>query len=364
MIVTNFETAINGGKKTFEGIFESMSKATKADERLRKVVLNEKFSWTRIKGLTGEREGSLRWLFWLTMPILLCLAGWSIVKYVLYVMIIRPADPARRALGPERNLLFFDRAHWLLERTRNGVTSWTALAAIYASLLVVKTERGLRKWFGWFWFSQPEAQAVRNRVLEVLDNTYQHLEKCWLRGQKDLRVVSLAAGSADATIMAVWFFLNKYPEARPGVELVLVDINPDSLEMAKAHARKWGLSDLLTTYCEKIGDFSSRPEAFAAFKVVEMSGFLDYRGEKSFISSCDAAYRVLADEGLFIGAQIGPSPWSWVTRWITGWPGLIRRTPAQFNQLLLKTELINIRWWFQTEPHGIYTLVFCEKSNA
>ncbi len=361
MLVSNLEEIVNGGKKSFEGIFESMSKATKADECLREIVLDERFSWTKKKGLTGEREYRLRWLFWLAMPILLCLAGWSIIKYISYIWIIRPTDPARKVLGPKKNLFLFDRAHWLLERTRNGVTSWTALAAIYSSLLVLSTERGLRKWFGWFWFSQPEAQAVRNRVLEVLDKTYQHLEKCWLQEKKKLWIVSLASGSADATIMAVYFFLKEHPEARSSLKLVLVDINPNSLQMARDYAEKWGIGELLITYCEKISDFSSRSEYQKTFDIVEMSGFLDYRGEKSFISSCDMAYHLLDEKGLFIGAQIAPSPWSWVTRWITGWPGLIRRTSNDFRRLLYKTKLVHTSWWFHTEPHRIYTLVFCEK---
>ncbi len=359
MIVSEFQAAVSGGREKYESIFESLSKATKADERLRAVVLDGRFSWTRIRGLTGKREAGLRWLYWVSMPVLLVLAMWSIVKYVLYIMIIRPKDPARRALGPERNLFLFDRAHWLLERTRNGVTSWTALAAIYASLLVVKTERGLRKWLGWFWFSQPEAQAVRNRVLEVLDNTYGHLEKCWSRGEKNLQVVSLAAGSADATIMAVYFFLEQHPDARPGVKLFLVDINQDSLNMAEDQAWELGIDDLLVTYCEKISDFAARSEVRGNFHVVEMSGFLDYRGNRSFVSSCNSACRVLRGDGLFIGAQIGPSPWSWVTRWITGWPGLIRRTPDEFRRLLSKTGLAKIQCRFHTEPHGVYTIAFC-----
>lgn len=359
MIIGGIERAVAGDAGHVD-LVEDLAVATKADDRLRAVVMNPNFSWTLQYGLTGQRERTQHWLYWAMMPVFLFLAAWSIVKYVLYVTVVRPSDRVRRALGPTHNLFAFDRAHWLLERTRNGVTSWTALAAIYASLLVIKTERGLRKWVGRFWFSQPEAQAVRNRVLEVLDSTYYHLKKTWLAGGRDMWVLSLACGSAQATIDALVFFLDHYPDARAHVHLVLVDKNQESLDLALAVARSRGIGYLVETHCEDIGVFTARPEFQGKFTVVENSGFLDYRPDDSFVRTCDGSYRMVRPGGLFIGAQIGHSPWAFVTRWITGWPGLVRRDLISFRYLVYQSEFRNVPMRFITEPNGIYGLVFCE----
>lgn len=359
MLVGGIEKAV-AGKTAHESLIEDLAVATKADALLREVILDEGLSWTLQYGLIGKRERRLHWLYVLALPFFLMLVAWSIVRYVLYITIKRPTDPIRRKLGPESNLMAFDQAHWLLERTRNGVTSWTALAAIYSSLLVLKAEKGCRKWVAWFWFTQPEAQAVRNRVLEVLDNTYHHLVKAWLNGEKDLWVLSLACGSAQATIDALWFFLRDYPDARTCVRLVLVDKNEESLELALQVAESRGLSGLVEVCCEDIATFAGRVEFQNKFIVVENSGFLDYRGDSSFVRTCNSGYRLIRPGGLYIAAQIGPSLWAMVTRWITGWPGLIRRDQRTFQHLMYQTEFAKMPMRFIVESNGIYRFVFCE----
>ena len=344
-------------------VVEELARATRPDADLEKVVLDKDLSWTKTMGLTSKREHCGVWLYYMILPILFLLIFWSMMRYFVYLMVIRPKDLKRRLLGPERNLLVFDRAHWLLEKTRNGVMSWTALAAIYSSLLVLRTERGWRKWIGLFWFSQPEAQAVRNRVLEVMDATYHHLHSLWFNGVRDLKIVSLASGSAQATLDAVALFIEHVPEARPYIHLTLVDLNEFSLELAKKVADNNHIADLVEVRHESISDFTDRPENQGQFVVVEMAGFLDYRPDRKFVEACSGAASLLAPYGLIILAQIGPSHWALVTRWITGWPRLIRRDATEFRRLLEVSDLVKTQIQINSDPWRIYHIAFCRRNG-
>ena len=180
----------------------------------------------------------------------------------------------------------------------------------------------------------------------------------WAKKVHEINMLSLASGSAQSAIEAAASFQAKYPPAK--VRLTLVDIDQGSLRMAEELATRKGVT--VTTVCAKIKDFLEvQPNGH--FHVVEEAGFLDYRSRASFIVNCASVWRLLAPGGIFVAAQIGPSPWSLVTRWITGWPLLIRRSRREFARLLRESGIPPQETKIDEEPHGIYFVAVCRRAD-
>ena len=338
--------------RKMRGPVEALAHATSAHQKVEPLVLE--YSWVRYRGLWAERECHHNFRYIVLWPILRLLALWAAIKYHVYQICVRPTQIERRLLGPRKWLLAFDQLHPLLYLVRNGVTSWTALASIYAAPIVLKNDTGWRAALARFWFDQPEAQAVRNRLLQVYDEVYNHLVAVHELGVMNIKIASLACGSALAVIEAIAEFLSV--NHKVSITLDLVDLNVDSLDLARQLAENRGVITSIATHAMDVREFLSRSRS-EAFDIVEMSGFLDYRHDESLVRNCAGASGLLANGGIFIAAQIGPRWTSFMTRWITGWPLLIRRSRSRFSELLRQGlswngDLYHMR--VITEPQGIY----------
>ncbi|MBI5022984.1 MAG: methyltransferase domain-containing protein [Candidatus Magasanikbacteria bacterium] len=266
-------------------------------------------------------------------------------------------------LGPQNALWLFD-SHWLGQMVRNGVTTSEALDGINA--IPVMHRRGQLDTFGGqlvnFWLNQPDAQAVRNRLRITYKEILQEFCRLWESRQpgQRIRVLSLACGSAQATIEALSIFLAAYSEARGQVELHLVDLSGSSLMRATHLAQIRGVQSCVFIHIKDVKSFV-REQPDSAWDIVEMVGFLDYRPWKSAENICREIRRIMLVNGLFISAHIGPSPWSFVVRWVTNWPLLIRRTVKEYRQILFGAGFTDREIEMRDEPHRIHPVGVCRK---
>lgn len=318
-----------------------------------------------------------QWFYVLSWPLMMLYACWAVPKvwcYRLFLFIVcRPSPDAdseewseyykRWWLGPRNALWLFD-SHWLGKMVRNGVTTSEALDGINAvPVLSIKGE--LNTWGGWwvrFWLNQPDGQAVRNRLRITFREVLNELCRLWESrqpGQK-ICVLSLACGSAQATIEALAVFLAAYVEARGNVELHLVDRSGSSLLRATHLARVRGVDGYVSMYTQDVKSFlAAQPNN--SWDMVEMVGFLDYRPMKSAVAICAQIQRVLKPGAMFISAHIGPSLWSFVVRWVINWPMLIRRAIPEYRNILLQAGFAESEVDIKDEPHRIHPVGVCRK---
>ncbi len=338
-----------------------------------------------LNGETLEMMEYSRWLYIVLWPLMMLYACWAVPKvwiYRLYLFLFhRPliieevSEDARsknRAsmkeygkrwlLGPQNALWLFD-GHWLGKMVRNGVTTSEALDGINA--VPVLRLRGQLDSFGGrlvrFWLNQPDGQSVRNRLRITYKEILKELCLLWERkpGQP-IRVLSLACGSAQATVEALAMFLAAYSDAKGKIELHLVDLSGSSLMRAIHLAKIRGVESHVFIHIKDVKSFV-REQPADRWDIVEMVGFLDYRPWKSAVGICREIRRITRVNGLFISAHIGPNPWSFVVRWVINWPLLIRRPIQAYRQILLQAGFADREIAMHVEPHRIHPVGVCRK---
>ena len=318
---------------------------------------------------TLELENHSHWLYIILWPLMMLYACWAVPKVWIFRLYwylfhcpsftrseikVSESDSAearrekmekqaklneynmRWLLGPKHASLWFD-AHWLGQVVRNGVLTSQALDGINAVpvLFLLGQLDSLGGRLVRFWLNQPDGQAVRNRLRITYNEILAELCRLWESrqpGQK-IRVLSLACGSAQATIEALAVFLAAYSEAKGKVELRLVDLSGSSLMRAIHLAKERGVGPYVS-FEEKNIQSIVHEQCDNPWDIVEMVGFLDYRPWESAVNICRDIRKIMRVNGLFVSAHIGPSPWSFVVRWVINWPLLIRRPIQEYRQIL------------------------------
>lgn len=304
-----------------------------------------------------ERRWGLYLAMWLPMIIL---SAYVALKVFFYRLFVRPQDKERLLLGPERATIWFDRAHPLGYRVRNGVTTSVALDVIYSVPVALRQPRTIGERIIRFWLDQPDGQAVRNRLRLTYRFIREELERLYQTGQKRIRFLVLACGSAQASIEATALFLAEHGDAQ--VELRLVDISQSSLRRAVRLAQFRGIGGSVHISIKNLKDFVKGQDR-ESWDLVEMVGFLDYRSWKSAVWICQEVRRLLRPGGQFVSAHIAPSPWAFVVRWVINWPLLRRRSPESFRQILGQAGFGKEEIAIQVEPNRIYSVSICRKGG-
>jgi len=265
----------------------------------------------------------------------------------------RMEDRARFLFGPPRivSTLFDGRSPFFFA-LRQGVATSVALDILYNYPPVRRRPSGAGGALVWFWLNEPHARGVRNRVKTVYSRLLEAMRRERRRGRSEIRILSLACGSAQAVIEAVARFVEEDPEARVSVDLV--DLDVPSLRRAARLAEARGVRELVHFREENIRSFLSKSDR--TWPLVEMVGFLDYRNDRSFVETCARVRDRLEPGGWFLTATICPSAWAVVVRWLANWPFLVRRRPREFRRLLERAGFRSPRDRYETEATGTFLL--------
>jgi hypothetical protein len=253
------------------------------------------------------------------------------VRHLRLQSSLRLEDRALFLLGPPRIMsTVFDGQSPFLFAVRQGVRTSVALDVLYNYPVAGQARSGLRGALTWFWCNEPHARGVRNRMKMVYWKLLEAMREERKRGRSEIRILSLACGSAQAVIEAVARFVEEDPDAEVSVELV--DLDVPSLRRAERLAESRGVRRRIRFREENIRTFLS--ESDRTWPIIEMVGFLDYRNNRSFVETCTKVHARLDPQGRFMTATICPSAWASVVRWLANWPLLIRRRPREFRKLL------------------------------
>lgn len=199
---------------------------------------------------------------------------------------------------------------------RAHATTWRAIEYLYTQKEREAAYTGFDRWLSSYLGSVENILATRNRLRNTKSALFWQLHHRFSTDMKDISVLSVAAGSARATIEALMPFLREDPNRLERVRLGFLDDDPSALEFATEFAAKSfpGLEKRLTLRQMKIS--ASNPERFAEFEkfleefdpeIVEMVGFTDYMSRDKAVKVMNAINRHMRPGGFFITNNVKPN---------------------------------------------------------
>ena len=304
-------------------------------ERESITILNDK----PIKFLSYEK---CRWPYFLSLPLMWTLTAYVMIKKKIYKLLNMP--------GPHTNTLFFDGLGKECRKVKDYAASWRAMEIIYNHNFPKKLTSvgGILDEFYWHGLN---CQALRNRYKLVRHELRNAISK--FSGQKEVRILSLACGSAQAVIEVIAEFKSKGTT----IKAILVDVDQDALIAAKEWARQYGVSDQIET---REANLSGEANVFGDFKphIVEMLGFLDYVNKDEAIRFVSDIHEFLDKNGVLVTCNINPNPEQYFIKWVINW-SMVYRQPDDLMDIAVKSGFNNPRIVF--EPLKIHSLLIAEK---
>ncbi|MFA4941916.1 MAG: class I SAM-dependent methyltransferase [Patescibacteria group bacterium] len=249
---------------------------------------------------------------------------------------------------------FVDRFSRFNHQSKFGATGWLSLNIFYNYWEKIYPQLGknFESFITRFWIEKmANRQAVTNRFKIVVNLLVEAFEK--FGHEPEIRIVSVASGSAQAVIAAIL----RCPHLN--IKAVLLDPNKAALEQARKNAEEAGLLGHFTfvrgTYKKLDGicqEFSPR--------IIEMVGLLDYLDEAKAVGLIAEIRHCLPEGGMFLTCNVRNNPERIFLRWVLLW-SMIYRSEKVFSSLFLKAGFTpgQIRIFY--EPFRIHGVGLCQK---
>lgn len=192
---------------------------------------------------------------------------------------------------------------------------WQALEYLYSWTKRTLLLRGLDRILSDLWNELENCRATRNRLRLVRDVIRREVDTLIRHKSEDIRILSLAAGSARGPIEVVAHFLRAGALSLDKVFLLLVDDDEESFEFARGIAQQEfpGLENRIETKRMRI---SGKPEGIERIKeliltfrpsIIEMAGFTDYMSEGKAVLIFEAIHSSIPSGSLFITNNVQPN---------------------------------------------------------
>lgn len=295
----------------------------------------------RTKPIQSMEYECRRWPYYLILPISLLLTVYVMLKKMV-----------RKAVGlppPETNTLWFDGLGESPRQVKEGAASWKALNEIYNYNF--KRPPSLKAFIDSFWQGMLNCQAVRNRYKLVRKEFSQAVLK--FADEKEVRIISLACGSAQAVVEVI----SGFKKNGLVVRAVLVDLSQEALEYAQQLAADHGVADQIVTKQVSVSQVVEIAEEFRPH-VVEMLGLLDYFPQDKAIKLAKKVEQALELGGYFLTCNIAPNIERWFVLWVINW-WMIYRRPSDLVEIALEANFTSFRLVY--EPLQIHGVLIAEK---
>ena len=165
-------------------------------------------------------------------------------------------------------------------------------------------------------------------------------------------VASLGSGSASQMLQGI----ADNHLGNKEIRLILVDNDFNALKTGRRNALRLGIEDLIDFRGTTVGKFLRWTEV-ASVNLVEMVGLADYFNEEKFQPYLKEIYRILGEDGLFLGANISSKEESVYAHNVACWPKMYYRSDEQIRQSL-ETMGFHQIW---TGQCGLYTVWLAQK---
>jgi hypothetical protein len=249
---------------------------------------------------------------------------------------------------------FVDRYSRFNHEAKYGAAGWLALDIFYNyhEKILPRLNGDFEGFITRYWMGNMEnRQAVTNRLKLVIKLLAHAFER--YANQPEIRVLSIASGSAQAVIGA----MKSCPQLN--IRTLLIDNDPTALEKAKKEFSDEGFGDR----CELVRDSTQcLEEVCARFKphITEMVGFLDYRPRKKAVELISRIRENLPEDGMFITCNINHNREKPFLSYILLWP-MIYRNQEEFLDILIQAGFLHENVLLIYEPFRIHGMAVCKK---
>jgi Putative methyltransferase len=250
--------------------------------------------------------------------------------------------------------IFVDRFSRFNRQAKYGAAGWMSLDVFYNYHENIKPRltNNIEGKLTRFWIGKMEnRQAVTNRLklatVLIAEAISKHSD------EREIRLISLASGSAQAVLQAI------SKQRNSNIKVILIDSDRSALSEAERNVTKAGLRDRFTFVqgttkkLEQVcGDF--RPH------IIEMIGLLDYRPREKAIHLIQRIRECLVERGTFLTCNIRHNREKLFIDWVLLWP-MIYRDENTFAELMLQGGFLPEEIHLLYEPFRIHGIAVCRK---
>lgn len=290
----------------------------------------------------GDELERLVWPYRLMVPILYLLGTYVFLK--------------KKILGlwrtePHTNFFLVDGVSISSRRVKEGAARWPALDACY-NFIRGRGRNGFQRAIDNYWLHIRNAQAVRNRLKIATRELEEAIRVIARRREGPVRVLSLAAGTAQGVIDVV----AKLRLEKIDVRATLIDQDPTALRYARRIAREAGVEKRVTAIEGKVFKF----RRYIDFEpdIVEMMGLIDYLEDEEIVLLMRMIRLRLSPKGYFFTCHIHPNSEAFFLKWVVDWT-MKYRSLETLRNLLARAGFAEPR--LLTEPHGIHSIAVATK---
>ena len=242
---------------------------------------------------------------------------------------------------------------------------WKALEYLYVWSEHTRRLRGVDWLFSNLWNQLENVRATRNRFRNLRAELLEEVRALLRRGE-DVRIVSLAAGSARAPIEAMAFLLRRDPTLLARLHLLLVDADPEAFRFARdlAAALAPGLERQIEMMVSTIsGDKEKLNPLLRCLRsfdpnIIEMVGFTDYMLSGKAIVVFRAIREVMPSGACFLTTNVPPNGERIFLERVVTWK-MRNRTEQQVHALFQAAGFTTVRTVW--EPTGIQPIYVARK---
>ena len=278
-------------------------------------------------------------LYRLVLPLMWVLTFWVMLKKTLVGFL---------GLKLKVNTFWVDGLSPSSAAIKEGAASWRSLDVIYNFDAHKGNAMDL------FWLGIINAQAVRNRLKMVTKEIYQ-LSLCIAKERKqEIRIFSIACGSAQAVVEVLARLKAEGIIARA----LLTDIDETALQYAQRLATSYGVGDQVSVAQSSASKMYRLAEEFQP-TIVEMVGLMDYLPHKQAVQIVRRIHRALGHTGgFFITCNVRNNPEKHFLKWVVDWE-MIYRSPIELASIITDAGFDTLRIFY--EPHKVHGIVVAER---
>lgn len=291
-----------------------------------------------------DKFESRRFFYIISIPIMFIFGFYALIKKKVW----------KKLFGkePDINVWFFDGISINSRRVKEGQARWGALAAVYnfkkgegSNFLV----RAIDDW----WLHVLNAQAVRNRLKIVKSSLREAIRHQNLRKSGNVRVLSLAAGSAQAVLEVA----EELRQEGIIVELLLIDLDRTAIAEMNKRIAELSMQDSVTVQRGNVERVNIHAEKFRP-DIIEMCGYMDYFSVERMIQLTKEIKNSLPQGGHFLTCHIHPNHESFFLEHVANWK-MWYKPLSDLETIMYDGGFQNTN--YKTEPLKIHTVAIAQK---
>lgn len=312
---------------------------------------------------TFEKKFLTRIFFWVSIIV-------AYIQMFMFQILIRPFIGRNNPMKNDPRLwpavfLLYSPASAVVYLKRHA-TTWQAIEYLYTWNEHVKDLKGFDRILSNFLGGVENILATRNRFRLLKTELFQEVDRLIRSGKRDIKITSLAAGSARGPIEVMAYFIRRDPTLLNSINLHLIDFDEESYEFAKKLAAEQfhGLENRLTFLKSKISSEEDKLKELGEYlkslnpDIVEMVGFTDYMKKEKATKVFSVIYEILNSGGLFITNNVKPNAEQPYLESVVTWK-MLNRTEGDMLEIFKDSGFIFTR--ILNEPTNIQPVYTARK---